>query len=106
LERQQQTLRKSDEILSQVENKQQKSQQIREFIRQYEIAKNSLISYQEFIKRLDRDKDKIERKSQEIIQEIANLELKLAELENKEDAKKKVIPNSSDSTSSNTNPEV
>lgn len=106
LERQQQTWRERNEGLSQIEQEDQKIQQIREFIQQYQIAKNSLISYQEFIKRLDHDKEKIERELQEITQKVTNLQTQLAELEQKEDEKKKVLPNSSDPISGNTNPAI
>lgn len=99
LERQQQTWREYDEKLRQVEKEDQKIQQIDELIQQYQIAKNSLMSYQEFIKRLDSDKEKIERESHEITQKINGLQTQLIELKQKEDAKKKVLPNSSGSAS-------
>jgi len=104
LERQQQTWRKHDEDLSRIEQEDQKIQQISELIKQYQIAKNSLKSYQEFIERLGSDKEKVERESQEINQKITSLQTQLAELKKKEDAKKKALPNSSGSISDNTNP--
>ncbi len=105
LESQQQTWRKYGESLSQVKQDHQKIQQIRELIQQYQVANNSLTSYQEFIKRLDRDRERIERESHEITQQINSLQMQLTELEKKEDAKKKVLPHSSSSASDNTKPQ-
>ena len=97
LERQQHTWRDHNENLSQVDKDDQKIQQIRELIQQYQVAQNSLISYQELIERFDRDREKIEREAQETAQKINSLQTQLAELEKKEDAKKKVLPDSFDS---------
>ena len=99
LKRQQQAWREYDEELSRVEMEDQKIQLIHELIQQYQITKNSLMSYQEFIERLDSDKEKIERESHEIAQKINGLQTQLTELKKKEDAKKKVLPNSSGSAS-------
>ena len=95
LERQQQTWRDNNESLNQVEQEDQKIGKIRELIKHYEIANKILNSYKEFILRLDRDREKIETESQDITEEVNKLKTQLAELEKKEEAKKKVLPDSS-----------
>jgi len=89
LERQQHTWREQAKSLSQVQKDDQKIQQIRDLIQQYQVAQNSLTSYQELIERLDHDKEKIKKEAQEIYRKINRLQTQLAELEKKEDAKKK-----------------
>ena len=83
LERQQHTWREQAKSLSQVQKDDQKIQQIRDLIQQYQVAQNSLTSYQELIERLDHDKEKIKKEAQEIYRKINRLQTQLAELEKK-----------------------
>jgi CRISPR/Cas system CSM-associated protein Csm2 small subunit len=103
LERQQQTWRDNKVSLNQVEQEDKEIeqedkeieqedkniQQIRALIEHKEITNNQLNSYYEFISRLEGKKEKIEKESKNITDEINDLKTQLAELE-----KKKVLADS------------
>lgn len=84
-----------------IEQEDKNIQQIRALIEHKEITNNSLKSYQEFILRLESNKEKVKEESQYITDEINNLKTQLADLEKKKEEKKKVLP---DSLLGDTNP--
>ncbi len=102
LERQQQTWKNNKDSLTQVEQKDKEIEQedkeieqIRALIEHYEITNNSLDFYHDFILRLERNRERIEKELRDMADQIDNLNTQLAKLEEKKEAKKKILPDSS-----------